>query len=116
MSFQMVEINDQVENWYQANVNGGEYDIPAGQWVHFRWQYRVATEGSGSKNGYIHGWVNGTQRWDYNNIYTAAQGQVIDSIELNATFNNTVYGPNNIRYYDLFSVKTIKRHPGGESQ
>lgn len=109
-SFQMVEINDQVENWYAANTNGGDYNFPNGQWVHFVWQIKRATEGQASKNGFVRGWVNGTLRWQYENIWTCATGSNMSSIELNATFNNPNLNANNNRYWDLFKMRII---PGG---
>ncbi len=92
-------------DWKYANVNGGTYNMPHGEWVHFRWEIKVATESTaGPENGYLYGWVNGTKRWEHENIYTIYSGQYSE-INLNPTFNN----PHNVgdsqrRWYDLFKI------------
>jgi hypothetical protein len=68
---------------------------------------RVALQGQ-SPNGYIHIWVDGTKRWEHNNIYTNGAGEEIEYFDLNATFNNTIFGPNQKRYWDSFSVSVTR--------
>jgi hypothetical protein len=89
-----------------ANVNGPSYVMPTGEWVHFRWKVKVSVEADGDpRAGYLYGWVNGVQRWEYNNINTISQGEY-RNIDLNTTFNSGIYGPNQKRYWDLFKIHT----------
>jgi hypothetical protein len=91
----------------QANVNGGPYDLPVGQWVHIRCQVKVAQEG-GARDGHIKVWINGTQRWNHTNIYTGGPGEEITNFEINPTYN--AYPPggaNQKRYWDMFTVERV---------
>ena len=59
----------------RSNINGATYVMPLGVWVKFRWEWKVASQDSGSPNGYVYGWITqegGTEvkRWEYENIYT----------------------------------------------
>jgi len=94
-------------HWLYSNVNGSTYDMPMGEWVHFKWQIKVSTETNGDpRTGFLYGWVNGTKRFEYNNINTIYTGQYSE-LNLNTTFNDTLSGPNQNRYWDLFSIGPI---------
>jgi Concanavalin A-like lectin/glucanases superfamily/Cadherin-like len=97
-----------------SNINGGQYVLPNGQWVHLRWQFKLsADEGASPSTGYIYGWVNGVKRWEHQNISTYNSGE-IESFHLNATINDTVLGPNQKRYWDSFSIRVLPA-AGGSS-
>jgi hypothetical protein len=99
-----------------ANINGGNYVHPNGQWVHYRWEIKLsALNGPTPNTGYIKGWVNGTQRWQYQNISTHDEGS-IDYFNMNTTINQSSPGNNQKRYWDMFSIKTIERDADGESR
>jgi hypothetical protein len=95
-----------------SNINGPAYEMPLGKWVHFRWEIKISTESMGNpRTGYLYGWVNGVKRWEYDNINTINSGRYTE-INLNSTHNNQPgtnappsEGPNQKRYWDLFSVK-----------
>jgi hypothetical protein len=96
-----------------SNINGSQYVIPLGQWVHFRWQVKVSTEQNGNpRTGHLYGWINGVKRWEYNNINTINSGRYTE-LNLNSTFNNPfLEGPNQKRYWDLFSVDVTRAGQG----
>jgi hypothetical protein len=102
-----------------SNVNGPAYVMPRGEWVHFRWQIKVSTEDHGDRrNGYLYGWINGVKRWEYDGINTIHSGSYHE-LNLNSTFNSSMdnpasFGPNQKRYWDLFSIKTTKHVVEGE--
>lgn len=91
----------------RGNINGGSFDMPKGVWVHFRWQVKVSIEDLGDpRAGYIYGWVNGVKRFEYDNINTMKKGPIRD-FNLNATFNDTVTGNNQRRYWDEIKVRVL---------
>ena len=91
-----------------SNINGGHYSISKGEWSHYRWRVKISTASNGNpKNGYLYGWVNGTKRWEYNNINTIRTGRYAE-LNLNSTFNEPLTGPNQKRYWDLISVRSIE--------
>jgi hypothetical protein len=92
-------------DWKYANVNGGTYTVPVGDWVHYRWEIKVATETTGpAKNGYLYGWVNGVKRWEYDSIYTIYSGKYKE-INLNPTYNDPgLYGDNQRRWWKEFKI------------
>lgn len=90
-------------DWLHANANGGEYEIPVGEWVNLRYEMQVALQGQ-AQNGHIHVYVNDTLRFNHNNIHTNGTGEEIEYFDLNATFNSQILGNNQKRYWDLMSV------------
>ena len=99
-----------------SNVNGPQFSMPKGEWVHFKWQIKVSPQkipdGSGgwkdnpNIDGTVKGWVNGELRWDYKDIATIERGNYTD-LSLNPTFNNRIDGPNQRRYWDQFSIGPV---------
>ena len=57
----------------------------------------------GTKAGVLRGWINNVLRWDYSNIATVEAG-AYHRIRIDSTFNQTIYGAQQKRYWDLFSV------------
>jgi hypothetical protein len=98
-----------------SNINGPAFVMPAGEWVHFRWQIKLSTEDQGDRrSGHLYGWINGVKRWEYDGINTIHSGKYRE-LNLNSTFNGSEdnpasFGPNQKRYWDLFSVKTMGHH------
>ncbi len=87
--------------WMNANVNGGPYSMPKGRWVEFEWYVKVSPESE--KKGAVKGWVDGKLRWNYSDIATIKSGSYV-SLSINPTFNQTIEGPQQRRYWDLFSM------------
>lgn len=90
------------------NINGGDYIMPNGEWVHFRWQVKVSNQAvPDPHDGYLYGWVNGVKRWEYEGIYTINQASdQYSQINLNSTFNNPILeGDDQKRYWDLFAIR-----------
>ncbi len=104
LSIIMPETSD--THWLPANIGGHFYFPTDGTWTHVLWKIKVANEDQGDpKTGYIHGWINDTQRWNYNNINTNAVG-TISYFVLNSTYNVGIYGANQKRYWDKFAITT----------
>jgi len=87
-----------------ANTGGGNYDHPNGEWVQYRWQIKMSARNGAPNTGYIYGWVNGTQRFDYQNISTYNSGE-IDRFFIQWTINQGSLGIDQKRYFDLFKVR-----------
>lgn len=94
--------------WLNANVNGGPYAMPKGQWVAFVWHVKVSPESE--RKGILRGWVDGELRWNYENIATIQSGSYV-SLSINPTFNQKIEGPNQKRYWDLFSMGPATKGP-----
>ena len=98
-------------NHRASNINGDNYIMPKGTWVHFRWRIKVAEghDQTDPTNGFLRGWVDGELRWTYDNIATCfettyAGGQM----NFNSTFNNGhIKGPDQRRYWDNFKLRVI---------
>jgi len=88
-------------SWLRANVHGGPYAMPKGQWVEFVWHVKVSPESE--KKGVLRGWVDGKLRWNYGDIATIQAGSYT-SLTLNPTFSQAVRGPKQRRYWDLFRM------------
>jgi hypothetical protein len=94
------------QNWFYSNTNGDDYVIPKGEWVKFDWYVKVSP--MSQKQGVLKGWVNDVLRWNYSGIATVnADSAQYNEISLNHTFNNTIYGANQKRYWDLFSIGPV---------
>lgn len=96
---------------YYTNKGGNNYVHPLdGNWYHFRWRIKVATEDlAGPKNGFLHGWIDGVQRWDHNDIYTIFSG-TYNGGDFNfdpTTNGDQGNGPDQKRYFDDFKIRKI---------
>ncbi len=91
-----------------SNIGGPAYILTPGDWVHHRWQIKISSEDAGAAVGFVHGWINDVQRWDYNDFYTnhVEAGKWTD-IELQTTFNDDLGGTDQKRYWDLFKVRWL---------
>jgi len=89
-----------------GNAGGGNYHHPNGEWVHYRWQIKMSALKGAPNTGYVSGWVNGTQRFDYQNISTYNSGE-IDRLFIQWKINQGSLGNDQKRYFDLFKIRSI---------
>jgi hypothetical protein len=84
-----------------SNVDVVNYVVPKGEWIKFEFHVRVSPETENA--GFLKGWVNGQLRWDYSDIPTIESGGYV-SLSLSWVFNQRIEGPDQKRYWDLFSI------------
>jgi len=87
---------------YSANVNGGEFRPQLDRW--YCWEIRVKYN-SGSSNGILEAWVDGVQRWNYQNVALDSPGTTMLGFLVSGYWNRPSGGyPTMYRWFDNFVV------------
>lgn len=89
---------------FGANVNGGEYSMPSGEWIKFDWYVKVSPDTAAGRQGILRGWINNVLRFDYHNIATIQAGSYKMINNILEPSNVTVLGEKQERFWDLFRI------------
>ena len=87
-----------------SNTNGNLFTITPGTWYHFEFSICLADENLGVKSGYLHGYIDGVLRYNYNNVYTWRGGNWNRMSMFNAN-TKAVFGANQKRWWYDFKFR-----------